>query len=143
MAENNELEIILNLWYVYDDNGFVYSLRARPYIQKGTDAEKLDYLKQHAFTDYLIAKPFKLPEWCKTKFIEKDREKTMPVVHIEDLRLTAGDFLISVFEEAIKQIESEFPAQTKLSIPKEPLVVLTPLLGDDFGNIKLYPIKSE
>ena len=33
-------EIILNLWYVIDDDGLIYSLRARCYVHSGTDEEK-------------------------------------------------------------------------------------------------------
>ena len=38
-------EIILNLWYVIDDEGLIYSLRARCYVHSGTDEEKLAFLR--------------------------------------------------------------------------------------------------
>lgn len=51
MADN---EIILNLRYVHDDNGFIYSLRARCYVGSGADDEKLALLRRFAQTDCLI-----------------------------------------------------------------------------------------
>lgn len=41
-------EIILNLWYVHHDMGYIYSLRVRCYIGVGNDQEKLRFLQQHA-----------------------------------------------------------------------------------------------
>lgn len=34
-------EIILNIWYVTDEEGIIYSLRAKAYISEGTDEEKI------------------------------------------------------------------------------------------------------
>ncbi len=55
-------EIILNLWYVVDDLGYIYSLRARAYLGSGSDDEKLAMLQKYAKTDYLIAKAFPIPK---------------------------------------------------------------------------------
>jgi hypothetical protein len=60
--ENTGPEIIFNLWYVQDERGFIYSLRARAYIASGPESEKLTFLRTHADADYLIAKPFPVPE---------------------------------------------------------------------------------
>ena len=38
---------------------------------------------------------------------------------------------VDLFEDAIKALESEFPAQTKLEIPRDPVVCITPLFGDE------------
>lgn len=132
----NDLEIILNLWYVYDDKGFIYSLRARAYIMPGTDDEKLKYLKQHALKDYLIASVFPVPDNIKSYLHTDEDTYSFPVVHSSSLKVIYGSNLIPFFEDAIKKLESELPVQTKLNIPQEPLAVITPLLGDDNGNIK-------
>ena len=55
-------EIILNLWYVYDDLGFIYHLRARCYVRSGSDEEKLEFLRRCAETDYMIAQVFPIPD---------------------------------------------------------------------------------
>jgi len=130
-----KLEIILNLWYIYDDKGFVYSLRARAYIRSGSDEEKLKYLHEHALSDYLIAQPFELPSWCKTNFISGNDQVTYPVIHYDMLKIKAPNIL-SLFEDAMKQIDEDLPIQSNLSIPQEPLVVITPLHGNSKGNIK-------
>ena len=57
----NQPEIILNLWYVCDEWGFIYSLRARAYIGMGSDEEKLAMLQKFAQVDYLIARIFTIP----------------------------------------------------------------------------------
>ncbi len=46
-------EIILNLWYVRDDEGIIYSLRARPYVIYGSDENKTSFLKSFADQDHL------------------------------------------------------------------------------------------
>ena len=55
-------EIIMNLWYVIDDLGVIYSLRARCYVHSGSDEEKLAFLRSCAETDFLIAQSFPVPE---------------------------------------------------------------------------------
>jgi len=55
-------EVILNLWFVQDDEGFIYSLRVKPYVMEGEDSEKLNFLQQRAKLDYLIAESFPGPE---------------------------------------------------------------------------------
>lgn len=136
-----KLEIILNLWYIYDDKGFVYSLRARAYIRSGTDEEKTKYLREHALTDYLIAQSFHLPLWCKTNIVGGIKKDTIPIVHIDALKITTPNML-NLFEDAIKELENNLPFQSRLEIPQEPLVVITPLLGDEDGNIKPHFTKT-
>src|ERR1035437_5668829 len=71
-------ELILNLWYVYDDTGVVYSLRARCYVGSGSDEEKLALLRRFAQTDYLIAQPFPVPERFTTRTVEGNTKKKVP-----------------------------------------------------------------
>jgi hypothetical protein len=75
-------ELILNLWYVYDDTGLVYSLRARCYVGSGDDEEKLALLRHFAQIDYLIAQPFPVPERFHTTIVEGNTQKKVPVVHL-------------------------------------------------------------
>ena len=124
-------EIILNLWYVHDDMGVIYSLRARCYIGTGSDQDKLRFLQQHAALDYLIAKPFPIPK--------RFHVSGMAVYHKAALDLLSNP--VELFEDAIQAMERELPAQTKLSIPHRPLVCLTPLIGNDRREI--FPSVNE
>ena len=113
--EIKNLEIILNLWYVYDKDGFIYSLRIRPYVHSGNDEDKLKYLKEHADKDYLIAKPFNLPGSIKSTFhrIESKKNFTHPIIHYDHFQSYFKNYQLFMFEEAIKEIEKELPSQTK------------------------------
>jgi hypothetical protein len=120
----NEPEITLNLWYVSDDLGFIYSLRARAYIGLGSEKKKLEDLRKHAAVDYLIANAFPIPARFRTN--------GQPILHKAAL---AAINPIELFEDAIKFLQSELPSQTPQDIPASPLVCFTWLLGDDDGNI--------
>jgi hypothetical protein len=72
-------EIILNLWYIHDDTGIIYSLRARAYVGTGTDDEKLTMLDRLANVDYLIARPFPIPERFHIEIEEDGKRRRMPV----------------------------------------------------------------
>lgn len=130
----NEPEIILNLWYIHDDAGFIYSLRARAYIGVGSDEEKMAMLERFANIDYLIARPFRVPERFHTD-MERDGERArVPVMHSS--LLNSFDSPLVVYEEAIQALEAELPAQTNLRIPHDPIMCSTALLADNSG--KLY-----
>jgi hypothetical protein len=131
LADN---EIILNLWYVHDDNGFIYSLRARCYVGSGADDEKLTLLRRFAQTDYLIAQPFPIPERFHTTIVEGNTQKKAPVIHLESLEPLGGAQVL--FEEAFAALERQLPAQTNLTIGQQPLICITPLLADDNGEIR-------
>jgi hypothetical protein len=128
-------EIILNLWYVHDEQGVIYSLRARTYVAMGSDEEKLQLLQRHATLDYLIATPFPVPERFHTTFIELDGKKKMPVALRSAIESTVG--LQNMFEDVFVAMEKALPAQTKLSIGTDPLVCITPVLGNDDGVLRV------
>ena len=134
-------EIILNLWYLQDTNDVIYSLRARAYIGIGTDEEKLTLLRQFAQTDYLIATPFPVPERFHFQTVHltdtfngiSEPTKKLPVTH--KLIIDPLEPSTALFEDVIKKLVSEFPAQTRLEIPKSPLVCVTPLMTNEDGDI--------
>ncbi|MBK8943775.1 MAG: hypothetical protein IPM32_00755 [Ignavibacteriae bacterium] len=126
-------EIILNLWYVYDELGFIYSLRGRAYIGYGSDKEKLEFLNTFAKTDYLIAKSFPIPERYSTTIHEDDGVKKYQVININDVKIAIG--FEALFEDVYKALNNELPAQTSFSISQMPLRAITPLFMDDNGNI--------
>jgi len=119
-------EIILNLWYVIDDMGVIYALRARAYIGTGSDEEKMALLQQYALVDYLIARIFPIPS--------KFHIDGQPIYHKAGLDLMSSP--AELFEEAIQALQRDLPSQTPLDIPTKPLVCVTPLMGDDDGNIR-------
>jgi hypothetical protein len=127
-------EIILNLWYVYDDTGHIYSLRARCYVSAGNDQEKLALLQRFAQIDYLIAQPFPIPERFHTTFVQGNKPQKLPVIHLTSVETFGGPVVL--FEEAFVALERQLPAQTNLSIGQRPLVCITPLLAGDKGEIR-------
>lgn len=131
MSEN--LEVIVNLWYVMDEDGIVYSLRAKLYVELGDDEEKLAFLKQRANLDYLIAEPFEIPERFHVQVDVDDPSKTMPVSHIAAIQTLSSP--IELFEDALQVVEDRFPAQSGLEIPQDPLVCTTPLMQNEDGVI--------
>jgi hypothetical protein len=126
-------EIALNLWYLYDDQGLIYSLRGRAYVAEGTDEQKLEYLRRFADTDFLIAQVFPVPRAFHTRIREGGEEKTMAVATAAAVREPRA--LLALFEDAIREIEAQLPSQTALQVSRTPVVCVTPLLGDDAGAI--------
>lgn len=127
-------EVILNLWYVIDDAGLIYSLRARCYLHSGTDEEKLAFLRSVAETDYLIAQTFPIPEGFHTTLTNGDIRERVPMATYSGIRVTAP--FVSLFEDAIQEMEKQIPKQTRLRIGQQPIACMTPLLGDQDGNIR-------
>lgn len=128
----SEPEIILNLWFVHDVDGFIYSLRGRAYLGYGSDAEKLAFLQQFAKKDYLIAQPFPIPKsfWVMGKAVT--HQSRVPSIGSSGL-----------FEEVFKALNDALPSQTPFNIPAKPLTCITPLLGDDDGNIRPHFSEQE
>jgi len=128
-------EVILNLWYVRDEEGIIYSLRAKPYVADGTDEHKLEFLQERAKLDYLIAEPFEVPvQFHMTTGALPDAKK-MPVGHVMMLQKIMGA-PIALFEQAIKTLEARFPAQSNVQIPEDPLVCVTALMQNAKGVIE-------
>lgn len=133
---------MFNLWYVHGGDEFIYSLRARAYVCTGNDEDDLAFLERLAATDYLIAKPFSIPKpfHIRQTAVETGVDEILAVAHVTIVTQNAVALgmvgsQITIFEEAIKQLEKEFPAQSGLNVPENPLVCITPLVGDEDGNI--------
>ncbi len=126
----NDREVVLNLWYVRDEEGIIYSLRVKAYVAEGADEEKLTFLQKRARLDYLIAEPFEIPE----RFHLTSNAKKMPVAHVNMLETLESP--IALFEDAFKTIENRFPAQSDLNISQDPLVCSTPLMQNKLGIIE-------
>ncbi|MFW6016741.1 MAG: hypothetical protein ACOCRK_09915 [bacterium] len=126
------IEVGINFWYVHDNDGIIYSLRVKPYILKGTEEEKISFLRERAQLDYLIAEPFSIPERFHITFDSEKRK--MPVGHL--MMLSSLESPIKIFEDALEQIEDRFPAQSEVDIPQELLFTLTPLSLNSSGIIE-------
>ena len=127
-------DLIANLWYVHDPDGYIMSLRARLYVGIGDDKANLFFLKKAATVDYTIARPFPIPERLHTRFQYSDQERVMPVVHMTSLAYRGGEF--ALFEEVLAAMEGELPADSPLSLGQAPLVVITPLEWDGEGVVR-------
>ena len=127
-------EIIVNLWCVIDEYGFIYSLRVKAYVGTGTDGEKLEFLQQRSFVDYLIAEPFAIPKRFHVRIGPGLDSKTIPVAQTS--MLEGLDSQTALFEDALKVIERRFPSQSDIKIPQEPLVCVTPLIKNEKGVIE-------
>lgn len=125
-------EICLNLWYIVDDLGMVYRLLARAYLLEGNSDEKLQTLRLAAVNDYWIARAFEIPKRLHTHFVSNGGEKRMPVMPAATLDVVET---ISIFEEAIRTLQSDLPGFCPLDIPQQPLVCITPLMMGDDGSL--------
>ncbi len=124
-----DLEIIFNLWYVYDASGTVHALRARCYVLPGKDEDKLAFLEAFASSDYLIARQFPVPE----DFLAQDgKGQTTSTLKVENM---ADPQALNFFEKGMETLIHQFPPQTQLTAPPDPLVNLTPLFLDNEGHL--------
>lgn len=136
MNSFNNFEVILNLWYVHGDDDLIYSLRVRPYIGGGSDEDKLSFLQEMAKINYLIAQPFPIPTQFHVTVSSFLKKNKMPVAARKTF--PSVESMIVLFEDSIKEVEKGFPVQSNVSISQNPIVCITPLRGDDKGNI--YPV---
>lgn len=127
-------EIVLNLWYVRDEEGLIYSLRIKAYVAEGSDEDKLAFLQGRAKLDYLVAEPFEVPKRYHIKIGQGVDSRKMPVAHISMLNTLNSP--IALYEDAIKALESRMPEQSELDIPQNPLVCTTPLMQNEYQVIE-------
>ena len=132
-----ELEIVFNLWYVYNGEGTILALRARPYILPGSDDDKLAFLEAFASSDYLVARQFPVPG----EFLTPGEDRTdRSSLNVESM---ASPQSLTLFEEGMQALVREFPPQTDLELPPDPLVNLTPLFLDGKGRLVPVPHRNE
>jgi len=123
----NNQEIIVNLWYLIDELGFINEVRGRMYIVGGSDAEKLKYLHKYTHTDFIISPSHKLPETIKTNF----EDGTYNVIHYKDMKISGGEGIL--FGDLFNEMEKSISANSILKFPADPLTVITPLSKNDDG----------
>ncbi len=125
----NNQEIIINLWYVMNEVGFIYEVRGRMYIVEGSDENKLKYLHQYTHTDFMISPSYTLPKSIKTNI----GDETYNIVHYNDMKLSGGESIL--FEDLFNEMEKSIPSDTLLKFPENPLTVITPLSKDENGKL--------
>lgn len=137
-----EPEVILNLWYVFDELGFINKLLGRMYIGFGKDEDKLNFLHNFCCTDYLIANSYQIPERYWTNFVEfPDRDNRLPLIHLNNVPHLGG-FMV-LFEDVFQDLNSQLDIDFNLSISKQPLVCITPLRIDKDGAISIAYTKRK
>lgn len=136
----DDAEIVANLWYVIDDQGFIYSLRVMVYVTTGNEEQKLSFLRSREYLDYMVARPFPVPERFWNRFVDPEdgQATTYPVVHHHSAAVLGG--VDQLFFEALDRVGSDLPAQTQLEIPESPLVNVTALYGVEGGRI--FPVDA-
>jgi len=123
----NNQEIIVNLWYLIDELGFINEVRGRMYIVGGSDDEKLRYLHNYTHTDFMISSSHKLPETIKTNF----EDGTYNVIHYKDMKISGGEGVL--FGDLFNEMEKSISPTAILKFPADPLTVITPLSENDEG----------
>lgn len=127
-------EIIANLWYVIDDQGFIYSLRIALYVAGGSDEAKLELLNSRAYLDYLVARQFPIPARYGTSFVQDDGSKTkFAVIHHNSLATIGG--ADQLFFDGLGEMGKDLPAQTRLAIPESPMIKITSLVAQPNGEL--------
>ena len=123
----NNQEIIVNLWYVMSEIGFIYEVRGRMYIVEGSDEDKLRYLHQYTHTDFMISPSHSLPKTVKTII----GEETHNIIHYKDMKFSGGEGIL--FGDLFNEMEKSIPSGSILKFPADPLTVITPLGKNEDG----------
>jgi hypothetical protein len=126
-----EKEIILNLWYITDESGLIYSLKAKPYVHYGSDELKTNFLKERANLDFEVAKDFYLPENVHVVF----PEGSLNLVPVSVLNSDYG--INQVFGKVFEGIEKELSVTCNLELPSNPLYVITALYLSEDKKVSL------
>lgn len=140
----NNPEIILNLWYIVDeDQQFIFALAGRAYMANGTDEEKTALLKQLAATDYPLAIKLSTPDRYVTFYADKMRPCIAPVSELDDPAT-------ELFKEVYQAIEADLAKMAEdrdwplddYKIPDNPLFVMTALYQEDEGGVRVLGVAA-
>lgn len=133
-------EVCLNLWWFLDDkSGIVQRVAGRAYALRGTDEYRLQLLQALAATDFHLARTLPLPKQFSVR-------SEHGVVQGATTSRGIGEGGLTHFEHLLQAIEKDVPQQAsfrsgrlipyRLSIPNEPLLVVTCLLEHSDGRIE-------
>ena len=139
--ENTETpELIFNLSYTYDANGFILKLFVKEHTIAGSREDKLAFLKRQKEKSYMTSEEFDIPE----KFhVFMAMYKTDPVhlnvSHISIMEHTDGGR--NLFGDAIDKIKEKYAFEPNVLINEFPVIYITPR----FLNVEcqlLLPVDS-
>jgi len=144
-AVPDQLEICVNLWWFVDiDSGLVLRVAGRGYAMSGDDESKLKTLHLLATTDFHIAETYKIPDRFVLILEDEKIRGVIPVSIIHEH--------MEIFESVYKGIEEMLPKQIrsvggeyesyKLTVPKDPLCVLTCVVEGSDGSLMPMVSKS-
>jgi len=141
------MELVANLWPIVDSRShLILRFAARAYAMESDDLLIASTLKSLAHSDYILARQFLIP---KCLVLTSEHGKIPGVV-------TAADFNVlqaTIAEEALRTLETEMPVlqgvgvdtdgemfqrRIPVSFPNEPFFVVTFLIEDTAGNLRVY-----
>lgn len=125
-------EVVPNLWYVMDDDGFIHHLLGRTYVANGSDSDKLAFLHERALLDWKIAESFPVPG--RYRIFLAGTEEALHAIHASDLKNVGYNVL---FREVMDELEKRLGVFGGLKIPLEPLLVVTPVRMKDDNTFEI------
>ena len=128
-----DFEIVFNLWYMRDEAGFIYSLRAKPYVAWGGDRDLWRFLETREYMDYHIAREFEIPERFRVTVATPVGMKMLSATHRDGF--SSKQSLVGLFADALDVLTADFPKKDTLSLTDEPAVYLTARTRDDRGCV--------
>jgi hypothetical protein len=132
---NPTTEVILNLWEICDLNsGLILGLKGMAYVGKGSDDEKLSFLKSRSLLDFMIAKDFQVPERFST-ILGDEKIRGIPLNTAREMGMS-----LDLFEEVMNDLEEELSKSNGMKISASPIVCITPLNYTD--DLKLVPFDN-
>lgn len=137
----SQSELCINLWYCFDkESGFVDAIAGRGYFLSGTDDQKTAMLKALAASDFLNAQWQAVPDLYQTKLVNTPTNETAAftgVIHATDIDMLGLDLFEEVFKhiESVNQVYVPIKNAGVVSVPDEPLYVITPVENSK-GTIK-------
>ena len=140
-------EVVINLWAYSGEDGTILRLAGKTYVMQGTDAEKLDLLRQLAATDFLSAPWHKVPlnfTIHHTVFGEMKGAAQASMIgdpqYHEHLFGSLIEKLAQSIPEQVRSVNGEYE-KFRLDLPEAPLCISTIVMEYEDGS--LVPMVAE
>lgn len=140
-VDDTDAEICLNLWYYVLQTGVVIRIAGKAYALKGTEQEKLAALRAFSATDHLTAVMSRVPMHLFLNVGERRLEGAVDARSIPALLSTVFGPLLSKLEEglpAVLRVVNEEYYEQPMTIPAEPLFVLTSVYEEEDGRLTAH-----
>ena len=106
----DDKEIVINLWYIMNSQGYIGQFKAKMYVAQGTDEDKLLFLRQRALLDFEVAKNYPIPD----RFKVTTGNEEFNFVHKSFLNEKGSE--VKLFAEVFDELEKEMPKFSFLKI---------------------------